>query len=76
MKQTTQLYQSPLYQQVEREWRETLIRGQLPSVSKVRRALTFEKYSAEHLMSHKRDHDVLHYDDIIDDTPPSTITCL
>ena len=81
MKQTTQLYQSPLYQQVKREWRETLTRGQLPPVSKVRRVLSFEKCLAENeqdFISHNTvntpqcDHDLLHHDDVMDDTHPST----
>ena len=81
MKQTTQLYQSPLYLQVKREWREALTRGQLPPVSKVRRTLSFEKCLIEneqHLMSHNTvntshcDHDLSHNNDVMDDTPPST----
>ena len=81
MKQTTQLYQSPLYLQVKRKWRETLKREQLPPVSKVRRVLSFEKCLAEneqHLISHNSvstpqcDHNPLHHDDVMDDTHPST----
>ena len=37
-----QLYYSPLYQQVRREWKDTIVHKQMQKVSNVRRALNFD----------------------------------